>query len=48
MASRLITSLIEVAILRFVGEIVDLLRQTSPDRLLQDDGREFLAWRSLS
>ena len=42
MASGLFTSLIEVSILRFVGEIVDLLRQTTPERLLADDGRLFL------
>ncbi|THD46946.1 MAG: ABC transporter ATP-binding protein [Bradyrhizobium sp.] len=42
MASGLFTSLIEVSILRFVGDIVDLLRQTSPQRLLADDGRLFL------
>jgi ATP-binding cassette subfamily B multidrug efflux pump len=42
MASGLVTSLIEVAILRFVGEIVDLLRQTNPERILRDDGRTFL------
>jgi ATP-binding cassette, subfamily B, multidrug efflux pump len=42
MASGLFTSLIEVSILRFVGEIVDLLRRTSPQRLLADDGRLFL------
>jgi len=42
MVSGLFTSLIEVSILRFVGEIVDLLRQTTPDRLLADDGRLFL------
>jgi len=42
MASGLFTSLIEVAILRFVGEIVDLLGRTSPDRVLRDDGPTFL------
>jgi ATP-binding cassette subfamily B multidrug efflux pump len=42
MASGLFTSLIEVSILRFVGEIVDLLRQTTPERLIEDDGRLFL------
>ena len=42
MVSGLFTSLIEVSILRFVGEIVDLLRQTTPERLLEDDGRLFL------
>ena len=46
MASGLFTSLIEVAILRFVGEIVDLLRQTSPQRLLADDGW-LLLWMGL-
>ena len=42
MASGLFTSLLEVSILRFVGEIVDLLRQTTPQRLLVDDGRLLL------
>jgi ATP-binding cassette subfamily B multidrug efflux pump len=42
MASGLVTSLVEVSILRFVGEIVDILRQTTPERLLQVDGRTFL------
>ena len=42
MLTGLFTSLIEVSILRFVGEIVDLLRQTTPERLLEDDGRLFL------
>jgi len=42
MVSGLFTSLLEVSILRFVGEIVDILRQTSPQRLLADDGRLFL------
>ena len=42
MVSGLFTSLIEVAILRFVGEIVDLLRQTTPERLLTEDGRLFV------
>ncbi len=41
MASGLFTSLVEVSILRFVGDIVDVLRQTTPERLLQDDGRLF-------
>jgi ATP-binding cassette subfamily B multidrug efflux pump len=42
MASGFVTSLVEVSILRFVGEIVDILRQTTPERLLQVDGRAFL------
>ncbi len=42
MASGFVTSLIEVSILRFVGEIVDILRQTTPERLLEEDGRAFL------
>jgi ATP-binding cassette subfamily B multidrug efflux pump len=41
MAINLIVSLIEVLILRFIGALVDLLRSTSPDRVLQDHGREF-------
>jgi len=42
MASGFVTSLVAVSILRFVGEIVDILRQTTPERLLQVDGRAFL------
>jgi ATP-binding cassette, subfamily B, multidrug efflux pump len=42
MAVGLIVSLIEVSILRFVGSIVDLLRATSPTRVLQDSGGTFL------
>ena len=43
MAISLIVSLIEVTILRFIGALVDLLRSTSPDKVLQDHGGEFLA-----
>jgi ATP-binding cassette, subfamily B, multidrug efflux pump len=43
MAIGLIVSLIEVSILRFVGSLVDTLRSTSPDALLQTHGRQFLA-----
>ena len=43
MAISLIVSLIEVTILRFIGALVDLLRSTSPDKVLHDHGREFLA-----
>ena len=35
MAIGLVVALIEVSILRFVGALVDMLRSTSPDRLLQ-------------
>ncbi len=38
----LMVSLIEVAILRFVGSLVDLLRATSPEHLLRDYGATFL------
>jgi ATP-binding cassette, subfamily B, multidrug efflux pump len=43
MVIGLIVSLIEVAILRYVGALVDLLHATSQDRVLQDDGASFLA-----
>jgi ATP-binding cassette subfamily B multidrug efflux pump len=43
MTVSLIVSLIEVTILRFIGALVDLLRSTSPDNVLQDRGPEFLA-----
>jgi ATP-binding cassette, subfamily B, multidrug efflux pump len=43
MAISLIVSLIEVTILRFIGALVDLLRSTSPDKVLHDHGGEFLA-----
>ena len=43
MTISLIVSLIEVTILRFIGALVDLLRSTSPDKVLQDHGPEFLA-----
>jgi ATP-binding cassette subfamily B multidrug efflux pump len=42
MVVGLIVSLIEVSILRFVGSIVDLLRASSPERVLQDNGPTFL------
>ena len=43
MTISLIVSLIEVTILRFIGALVDLLRSTSPDKVLHDHGGEFLA-----
>ena len=43
MTISLIVSLIEVAILRFVGALVDILRSTSPDEVLRTYGGEFLA-----
>ena len=43
MAIGLVVSLIEVSILRFIGSLVDLLRATSPDHVLQDYGGTFLA-----
>src|SRR5271170_7210434 len=43
MAISLIVSLIEVTILRFIGALVDLLRSTSPDKVLSTYGGEFLA-----
>jgi ATP-binding cassette, subfamily B, multidrug efflux pump len=43
MTINLIVSLIEVTILRFIGALVDLLRATDPDHVLQDYGGEFLA-----
>ncbi|HXW21105.1 MAG TPA: ABC transporter ATP-binding protein [Roseiarcus sp.] len=42
MAIGLVVSLIEVSILRFVGSVVDMLRETSPDRVLKDYGATFL------
>ena len=39
----LVVSLIEVSILRFVGALVDMLRATSPDRVLHDYGATFLS-----
>jgi ATP-binding cassette, subfamily B, multidrug efflux pump len=42
MTVGLVVSLIEVSILRFVGSIVDLLRTTTPARVLQDSGETFL------
>jgi ATP-binding cassette, subfamily B, multidrug efflux pump len=43
MAISLAVALIEVAILRFVGALVDILRTTEPDRVIQDHGLQFLA-----
>ena len=43
MAIGLLVALIEVAILRFVGSLVDMLRSTSPDQLLRTHGSQFLA-----
>jgi ATP-binding cassette, subfamily B, multidrug efflux pump len=42
MAVGLLVSLIEVSILRFVGSIVDMLRATNPQQVLQDHGLTFL------
>ncbi len=42
MAVGLVVSLIEVAMLRFIGSLVDLLRATKPDRVLDDYGPTFL------
>jgi ATP-binding cassette subfamily B multidrug efflux pump len=42
MAIGLIVSLIEIAIVRFVGAIVDTLRATSPELVWQDYGATFL------
>jgi ATP-binding cassette subfamily B multidrug efflux pump len=47
MGIGLVVSLIEVAILRYVGALIDLLRATTPDRLLRDDGASFLAMGAL-
>jgi ATP-binding cassette subfamily B multidrug efflux pump len=43
MTISLIVSLIEVTILRFIGALVDILRSTSPDKVLETHGGEFLA-----
>jgi ATP-binding cassette, subfamily B, multidrug efflux pump len=43
MTISLIVSLIEVTILRYIGALVDLLRSTGPDKVLQAYGGEFLA-----
>src|SRR5579883_3326540 len=40
--SGLAVALIETSLLRFIGRIVDLLRATTPQRVLQDDGGTFL------
>jgi ATP-binding cassette subfamily B multidrug efflux pump len=42
MVIGLVVSLIEVSILRFVGSIVDILRATSPQRVLTDHRTTFL------
>ena len=42
MAVGLIVSLIEVSILRFIGSLVDMLRASSPEHVLQDYGTTFL------
>jgi ATP-binding cassette subfamily B multidrug efflux pump len=47
MVVGLLVSLIEVAMLRFVGSLVDLLRATSPDHVLRDCGGDFLAMGAL-
>jgi ATP-binding cassette, subfamily B, multidrug efflux pump len=41
MAVGLIVSLIEVSMLRFIGALVDMLRATSPERVLHDYGASF-------
>ena len=43
MAISLIVALIEVTIMRFVGAIVDILRATPPEQVLEDHGGQFLA-----
>ena len=43
LVAGLVASLIEVALFSYVGSIVDLLRSTSPDRLIADHGAT-LAW----
>ena len=43
MAISLIVALIEVTILRFVGAIVDILRATPPEQVLENHGGQFLA-----
>ena len=43
MAISLTVALIEVTILRFVGAIVDILRATPPEQVLEDHGGQFLA-----
>jgi ATP-binding cassette subfamily B multidrug efflux pump len=42
MAVGLIVSVVEVSILRFVGALVDMLRATSPERVLHDYGVSFV------
>ena len=43
LAISLVIALIEVTILRSVGALVDILRETNPNDLLQAHGRQFLA-----
>ena len=43
MTISLIVSLIEVTILRFIGALVDFLRSTSPAKVPEAHGGEFLA-----
>ena len=43
MAISLIVALVEVTIMRFVGAIVDILRATPPEQVLEDHGGQFLA-----
>jgi ATP-binding cassette, subfamily B, multidrug efflux pump len=47
MAIGLVVSLIEVAMLRFIGSLVDLLRASSPQAVLRDHGAAFLAMGAL-
>ncbi len=42
LAIGLVVALIEVSIFRYIGEIVDILGQTTPDRLWADHGGAFL------
>ncbi len=42
MATGLVVALIEVSLFRYIGEVVDILRVTTPDRLWADHGDDFL------
>src|SRR5437868_2226601 len=42
MAVGLVVCLIEVSMLRYIGSLVDLLRATTPERVLADYGPSFL------
>jgi ATP-binding cassette subfamily B multidrug efflux pump len=42
LANGLVVALIEVTMLRFVGALVDILREASPPELLRDHGLQFL------